>query len=110
MTTGWTPPPTPQVAKARAIRRFWVSFMWAWLIWIAFGYVPALFLVWSLISDSSLEVALLMLEMNLLEDMGIGINMESGGEMLLDTHGSDMVAEKLLARRSMGVSRRQSAQ
>ena len=42
MTTGWTAPPTPQVAKARAIRRFWVSFMWAWLIWIAFGYVPPL--------------------------------------------------------------------
>jgi len=39
ITTGWTPPPTPQVAKARAIRRFWVSFMWAWLIWVAFGYV-----------------------------------------------------------------------
>jgi hypothetical protein len=39
VTTGWSPPPTPQVAKARAIRRFWVSFMWAWLIWIVFGYV-----------------------------------------------------------------------
>jgi len=69
-----------------------------------------IFLVWSLISDSSLEVELLMLEVNLLEDMGIGINMESGGEMLSDTHGSDMVAEKLLARRFIGVIRRQSAQ
>ena len=51
-----------------------------------------------------------MLEMNLLEDMDIGINMENGGEMLLGIQGSDMVEEKLLARRSIGVSRRQSAQ
>jgi len=55
-------------------------------------------IIWSLISDSSLEVELLMLEMSRSEDMGIGINMESGGEMLSDTHGSDMVPEKLLAR------------
>jgi hypothetical protein len=59
-------------------------------------------MVCSLISDSSLEVELLMLEMNLLEDTGIGINMENGGEMLLHIHGSDMVVEKLLARRLIG--------
>jgi len=60
--------------------------------------------------DSSLEAESRMWEMNLLEGMGIGINMENGGEMLLDIHGLDMVEEKLLARRSIGVSRRQSAQ
>ena len=43
-----------------------------------------------------------MLEMNLLEDMGIGINMENGGEMLLGIRGSDMVVEKLLAREFIG--------
>jgi len=51
-----------------------------------------------------------MLEMSRLEDMVIGINTENGGEMLLDTHGSDMVAEKLLARRFIGVTRDESAQ
>lgn len=67
-------------------------------------------MVWPLMIDSSLEAESRMWEMNLLEGMGIGINMENGGEMLLDIHGLDMVEEKLLARRSIGVSRRQSAQ
>jgi hypothetical protein len=62
-------------------------------------------MVWSLRSDSLLEVELLMLEMNLLEDMGIGINMENGGEMLLHIHGLEMVVEKRLARRFGGVTR-----
>jgi hypothetical protein len=60
------------------------------------------FMVWSLILDSSLEVESLMLEMNPLEGMDIGINMENGGVMLLGIHGLDMVVEKLLARRSVG--------
>jgi hypothetical protein len=59
-------------------------------------------LVWSLISDSLSEVESLMLEMNLLEGMGIGINMENGEVMLLGIHGSDTVVEKLLARRFVG--------
>jgi hypothetical protein len=59
-------------------------------------------MVWSLILDSSLEAELLMLEMNLLEGMDIGINMENGGEMLLGIHGSDTVVEELLARRFVG--------
>ena len=67
-------------------------------------------MIWPLILDSLLGVELRMSGMNLLEDMGIGINMENGGEMLLDIHGSDMVEEKLLARRFIGVSRNQSAQ
>jgi hypothetical protein len=54
---------------------------------------------WWLISGSSLEVELLMLEMNLLEGMVIGINTENGGAMLSGILGSDMVVEKLLARR-----------
>jgi hypothetical protein len=76
--------------------------MWAWLIWIAFGYVPSIIIECSLISDSSLEAESLMLEMSPLEGMDIGINMENGGEMLLGIHGSDTVVEKRLARRFVG--------
>jgi hypothetical protein len=43
VTTGWSAPPTPQVARSRAIRRFWMAFLYAWLIWVFVGYViPAL--------------------------------------------------------------------
>lgn len=38
-TQGWAPPPTPQVARSRAIRRFWISFAYAWLIYVFVGYV-----------------------------------------------------------------------
>lgn len=34
----WVPPP-PQVAKSRALRRFWGAFFWGWVIWIVIGWV-----------------------------------------------------------------------
>ncbi|KAK1922809.1 hypothetical protein DB88DRAFT_496340 [Papiliotrema laurentii] len=33
----WTPPPSLEVARSRALRRFWVAFFWAWAIWILIG-------------------------------------------------------------------------
>ncbi|ORY28831.1 hypothetical protein BCR39DRAFT_505773 [Naematelia encephala] len=36
---GWTPPASMQVARARALRRFWVAFFWAWAIWILIGLI-----------------------------------------------------------------------
>ncbi|WVQ81337.1 hypothetical protein IAT38_003460 [Cryptococcus sp. DSM 104549] len=33
---GWVQPP-PDVAKARAQRRFWGAFFWAWVIWLLLG-------------------------------------------------------------------------
>jgi hypothetical protein len=39
-----------------------------------------------------------MLATSLWEDMGIGINMENGGEKPLDTHGSALVMARLPAR------------
>ncbi|OWZ39002.1 hypothetical protein J010_04120 [Cryptococcus neoformans] len=34
----WVPPP-PQVAKSRALRRFWGAFFWGWVIWIVIGAI-----------------------------------------------------------------------
>ncbi|WWC90974.1 uncharacterized protein L201_005913 [Kwoniella dendrophila CBS 6074] len=34
---GWTPPPSYAVARSRALKRFWLAFFWAWLIWIFIG-------------------------------------------------------------------------
>ncbi|WRT69309.1 uncharacterized protein IL334_006293 [Kwoniella shivajii] len=36
-TVGWSPPPSYAVARSRALRRFWLAFLWAWLIWIFVG-------------------------------------------------------------------------
>ncbi|CAD6567166.1 MAG: hypothetical protein TREMPRED_003355 [Tremellales sp. Tagirdzhanova-0007] len=36
---GWIPPPSLAVARSRAIRRFWMAFFWAWLVWICIGMV-----------------------------------------------------------------------
>ncbi|WVF65303.1 hypothetical protein IAT40_000027 [Kwoniella sp. CBS 6097] len=33
---GWVQPPA-NVAKSRALRRFWVAFFWAWVIWVLVG-------------------------------------------------------------------------
>ncbi|WWD21196.1 hypothetical protein CI109_105680 [Kwoniella shandongensis] len=31
--------PTAAVARSRALKRFWLAFLWAWLIWIAIGLI-----------------------------------------------------------------------
>ncbi|OCF78876.1 hypothetical protein I204_00820 [Kwoniella mangroviensis CBS 8886] len=36
-SSGWTPPPSYAVARSRALKRFWMAFFWAWLIWIFVG-------------------------------------------------------------------------